>query len=179
MEIHKLKLTIHHPYHHLLVVSSVQLIRSLRYTISRYVLTANKYAKQSWRKWNNRQINLKYEQKIASNCICIYSLQLYEINDDPKRKEFLDDLFSFMQKRGEWIVLMGYLSNWLSIKWYTEKKTNERRNKNNTELDSTHEKQEASNYGRTSDTPELRRSDWGNVHRHFFIFQYFFNGIHY
>lgn len=26
--------------------------------------------------------------------------QLYEINDDPKRKEFLDDLFSFMQKKG-------------------------------------------------------------------------------
>ncbi|XP_023709417.1 protein dead ringer isoform X2 [Cryptotermes secundus] len=26
--------------------------------------------------------------------------QLYEINDDPRRKEFLDDLFSFMQKRG-------------------------------------------------------------------------------
>lgn len=26
--------------------------------------------------------------------------ELYEINDDPKRKEFLDDLFSFMQKRG-------------------------------------------------------------------------------
>lgn len=26
--------------------------------------------------------------------------QLYEINDDPKRKEFLDDLFSYMQKRG-------------------------------------------------------------------------------
>ncbi|KAK9294434.1 hypothetical protein QLX08_010954 [Tetragonisca angustula] len=26
--------------------------------------------------------------------------QLYEINDDPKRKEFLDDLFNFMQKRG-------------------------------------------------------------------------------
>ncbi|XP_026470916.1 protein dead ringer-like [Ctenocephalides felis] len=25
--------------------------------------------------------------------------QLYEINDDPKRKEFLDDLFQFMQKR--------------------------------------------------------------------------------
>nr|KAF7390658.1 hypothetical protein H0235_017820 [Vespula pensylvanica] len=24
---------------------------------------------------------------------------LYEINDDPKRKEFLDDLFSYMQKR--------------------------------------------------------------------------------
>ncbi|XP_052791466.1 AT-rich interactive domain-containing protein 3C-like isoform X2 [Mya arenaria] len=26
--------------------------------------------------------------------------QLYEISDDPKRKEFLDDLFQFMQKRG-------------------------------------------------------------------------------
>jgi hypothetical protein len=30
------------------------------------------------------------------------SLQLYEINDDPKRKLFLDDLFLFMQKRGKW-----------------------------------------------------------------------------
>ncbi|XP_029769724.1 AT-rich interactive domain-containing protein 3C [Terrapene carolina triunguis] len=26
--------------------------------------------------------------------------QLYELDDDPKRKEFLDDLFGFMQKRG-------------------------------------------------------------------------------
>uniref|UniRef100_A0A8C4Q442 AT-rich interactive domain-containing protein 3 n=1 Tax=Eptatretus burgeri TaxID=7764 RepID=A0A8C4Q442_EPTBU len=26
--------------------------------------------------------------------------QLYELDDDPKRKEFLDDLFTFMQKRG-------------------------------------------------------------------------------
>ncbi|XP_067665272.1 AT-rich interactive domain-containing protein 3C-like isoform X1 [Haliotis asinina] len=26
--------------------------------------------------------------------------QLYELSDDPKRKEFLDDLFAFMQKRG-------------------------------------------------------------------------------
>lgn len=32
-----------------------------------------------------------------------FLLQLYEINDDPKRKEFLDDLFSFMQKRGEYM----------------------------------------------------------------------------
>lgn len=31
-----------------------------------------------------------------------FLLQLYEINDDPKRKEFLDDLFSFMQKRGKY-----------------------------------------------------------------------------
>lgn len=28
------------------------------------------------------------------------SPQLYELDRDPKRKEFLDDLFSFMQKRG-------------------------------------------------------------------------------
>uniref|UniRef100_A0A8C8VFW7 AT-rich interactive domain-containing protein 3 n=1 Tax=Pelusios castaneus TaxID=367368 RepID=A0A8C8VFW7_9SAUR len=27
-------------------------------------------------------------------------LQLYELDEDPKRKEFLDDLFGFMQKRG-------------------------------------------------------------------------------
>ena len=27
--------------------------------------------------------------------------QLYEIDDNPKRKQFLDDVFSFMQKRGE------------------------------------------------------------------------------
>nr|XP_024216699.1 AT-rich interactive domain-containing protein 3A isoform X2 [Halyomorpha halys] len=28
------------------------------------------------------------------------TIKLYEISDDPKRKEFLDDLFSFMQRRG-------------------------------------------------------------------------------
>jgi len=28
-------------------------------------------------------------------------LQLYELSDDVKRKEFLDELFSFMQKRGK------------------------------------------------------------------------------
>lgn len=33
-------------------------------------------------------------------------LQLYEINDDPKRKEFLDDLFSYMQKRGESFIFL-------------------------------------------------------------------------
>ena len=35
--------------------------------------------------------------------VFFFFLQLYEINDDPKRKEFLDDLFSFMQKRGEFL----------------------------------------------------------------------------
>ena len=29
------------------------------------------------------------------------TFQLYEIDGDPNRKEFLDDLFIFMQKRGE------------------------------------------------------------------------------
>jgi len=34
-------------------------------------------------------------------------VQLYEMSDDVKRKEFLDELFTFMQKRGE-------LVNWVS-----------------------------------------------------------------
>ncbi len=29
-----------------------------------------------------------------------FSLKLYELDNDPKRKEFLDDLFAYMQKRG-------------------------------------------------------------------------------
>ena len=29
-------------------------------------------------------------------------MQLYEFDDNPKRRVFLDDLFSFMQRRGEW-----------------------------------------------------------------------------
>ena len=29
-----------------------------------------------------------------------YFEQLYELDNDPQRKEFLDDLFVFMQKRG-------------------------------------------------------------------------------
>lgn len=32
---------------------------------------------------------------------CAFLLQLYEIDDNPKRREFLDDLFAFMQKRGK------------------------------------------------------------------------------
>lgn len=39
------------------------------------------------------------------------SVQLYEINDDPKRKEFLDDLFSYMQKRGKLIYFYLHLIN--------------------------------------------------------------------
>lgn len=29
------------------------------------------------------------------------NMQLYELDSDPNRKEFLDDLFNFMQKRGK------------------------------------------------------------------------------
>ena len=41
------------------------------------------------------------------------SLQLYELSDDPKRKEFLDDLFTFMQKKGE--SILSPLSTWVSL----------------------------------------------------------------
>lgn len=31
----------------------------------------------------------------------LFYMQLYELDNDPNRKEFLDDLFTFMQKRGK------------------------------------------------------------------------------
>ena len=37
----------------------------------------------------------------ASSEVIFLPLQLYELDSDPNRKEFLDDLFTFMQKRGE------------------------------------------------------------------------------
>lgn len=40
------------------------------------------------------------------------NLQLYELDSDPKRKEFLDELFVFMQKRGE---LPWPLWKWLPL----------------------------------------------------------------
>lgn len=52
--------------------------------------------------------------------------QLYELNDDPKRKEFLDDLFSFMQKKGKWKdeknwhkknFYLARLRNWKRLQW--------------------------------------------------------------
>jgi len=33
--------------------------------------------------------------------VTLLFVQLYEMSDDVKRKEFLDELFTFMQKRGE------------------------------------------------------------------------------
>ncbi|XP_058804149.1 protein dead ringer isoform X2 [Phymastichus coffea] len=57
--------------------------------------------------WEDEDVNAKNESvsddsKNGSFNEATLSLlqKLYEINDDPKRKEFLDDLFSFMQKRG-------------------------------------------------------------------------------
>ncbi len=42
---------------------------------------------------------------LVQRSLC-FSLQLYELSDDQKRKEFLDDLFAFMQKRGKIFVLI-------------------------------------------------------------------------
>lgn len=39
------------------------------------------------------------------NIVFVFLSQLYELDNDPKRKEFLDDLFTFMQKRGLRIFL--------------------------------------------------------------------------
>ena len=42
-----------------------------------------------------------YGKQLASTVITCPIFQLYEIDDNPRRKEFLDELFSFMQKRGK------------------------------------------------------------------------------
>ena len=42
-------------------------------------------------------------------------LQLYELTDDPQRKEFLDDLFAFMQKRGEYAFTYSFACAHLHI----------------------------------------------------------------
>ena len=39
--------------------------------------------------------------EILCNHLIYLLLQLYEIDDNPKRKEFLDELFTMMQKRGK------------------------------------------------------------------------------
>uniref|UniRef100_A0A8D2Q7G3 AT-rich interactive domain-containing protein 3 n=1 Tax=Varanus komodoensis TaxID=61221 RepID=A0A8D2Q7G3_VARKO len=39
-------------------------------------------------------------RSLAKPSLALSPLQLYELDSDPKRKEFLDDLFGFMQKRG-------------------------------------------------------------------------------
>lgn len=54
------------------------------------------------------QIYLKKYIYIKNNNNFTFLFQLYEINDDPKRKEFLDDLFSYMQKRGKLNIFSVY-----------------------------------------------------------------------
>ena len=51
-------------------------------------------------KWGRIKIigNYLFEILIIS---LLFTLQLYEIDDNPKRKEFLDELFTMMQKRGK------------------------------------------------------------------------------
>ena len=48
----------------------------------------------SWEECNFKNV-------IVNLLIYIHILQLYEIDDNPKRREFLDELFTFMQKRGK------------------------------------------------------------------------------
>lgn len=36
-----------------------------------------------------------------------FILQLYELGTEPERKEFLDDLFTFMQKRGKMNIIFA------------------------------------------------------------------------
>lgn len=42
------------------------------------------------------------QNSVTARWLCpLFNFQLYELDNDPKRKEFLDQLFVFMQKRGE------------------------------------------------------------------------------
>ena len=44
----------------------------------------------------------KYGNQFITFLLIIFIfLQLYELDDDPERKTFLDDYFEFMKKRGE------------------------------------------------------------------------------
>ena len=45
--------------------------------------------------------------------------QLYELSDDQKRKEFLDELFAFMQKRGRlFLIYLMQTRGWLFQIYY-------------------------------------------------------------
>lgn len=49
----------------------------------------------------SREVKSTFSYTVLLTFFCLFFLmQLYELDSDPKRKEFLDDLFSFMQKRG-------------------------------------------------------------------------------
>lgn len=47
----------------------------------------------------------KCQESLHSNSwLCCFNMQLYELDNDPHRKEFLDELFVFMQKRGNYYM---------------------------------------------------------------------------
>ena len=46
-------------------------------------------------------ITISYSLTLSYLLFSLSCLQLYELSDDAKRKDFLDDLFAFMQKRGK------------------------------------------------------------------------------
>ncbi len=52
--------------------------------------------------------------------VCVFHMQLYELDSDPKRKEFLDNLFSFMQKRGIYKEITFYGSRHVRMSSYRD-----------------------------------------------------------
>lgn len=62
-----------------------------------HTININRLSKELITKQNGETQHVEFANKTRF----VSLFQLYEINDDPKRKEFLDDLFSFMQRRGK------------------------------------------------------------------------------
>ena len=66
----------------------------------------------------------KYIFLNPTNVSPIAMSQLYELSDDPQRKEFLDDLFAFMQKRGEYTFAYSFAriySHITSLDYYVDR----------------------------------------------------------
>ncbi|KOX70954.1 Protein dead ringer [Melipona quadrifasciata] len=60
---------------------------------------------------------------ISNPSVSFTVAKLYDINDDPKRKEFLDDLFNFMQKRAVGIANFGSHVNPYLVRYTLDKIT--------------------------------------------------------
>ena len=58
-------------------------------------------------------ITISYSLTLSYLLFSLSCLQLYELSDDTKRKDFLDDLFAFMQKRGKNKHFLHYKHFWL------------------------------------------------------------------
>ncbi len=52
--------------------------------------------------------------------VCVFHMQLYELDSDQKRKEFLDNLFSFMQKRGIYKEITFYILRHVRMSSYRD-----------------------------------------------------------